>query len=457
MRINPATVGDLVTHLFIVHGAPEENAAIVAEHLLESERLHLPSHGLLRVRQYLNEISAGLLLPSSVPTLEAEYDTIVHIDGHLGFGQVAGLAAANAAERLAGRYGSAFVTVRNVQHTGRLGAYTEPLAAKGLFAIAVGSGAPRFHRVVPFGGRDGRISTNPIAWAAPTLNGVISADLSTSAMPEGRIRVLHEGGAPAPPDTICDADGTPTTDTRLFYGDPSADLEPGALLPLGGQLFGHKGYALGLLSECMATILAGDRTDIAEGRANNLAVIAIRSDPYFADRVSAMAHYVKSSRPRTNGSAVLVPGEPERRDYSPLGPIELPDFVWSSLAEDFKTAGITIPVMKDILGDLRYRLRGEVVVGVYFLIETVTREGMLTVDEAPARAQGVLSLAKRYGVTVEEFFYTTGDSDFLMKLQAPDDESVAVFMMSLRRSGNVTVRCLKAYTPETWAAFVGRL
>jgi uncharacterized protein with GYD domain len=96
-------------------------------------------------------------------------------------------------------------------------------------------------------------------------------------------------------------------------------------------------------------------------------------------------------------------------------------------------------------------------VGVYFIIETVTREGMLTVDEAPARAQGVLSLAKRYGVTVEEFFYTTGDSDFLMKLQAPDDESVAVFMMSLRRSGNVTVRCLKGYTPETWAAFVGRL
>lgn len=93
----------------------------------------------------------------------------------------------------------------------------------------------------------------------------------------------------------------------------------------------------------------------------------------------------------------------------------------------------------------------------YFVLETVTREGMLTVDEAPARSRGVIKLADRYGVSVVEWFFTTGDADFIMKVEAPDDDSIAVFLMALRRSGNVTVRLLKAYLPEAWAALVERI
>ena len=93
----------------------------------------------------------------------------------------------------------------------------------------------------------------------------------------------------------------------------------------------------------------------------------------------------------------------------------------------------------------------------YFVIETVTREGMLTVKDAPERASGVVSVAAKYGVTVSEWFYTTGGSDFLMKCEAADEEAMAVFVMSLRRSGNVTVSVLRAYQPEQWAGLVERV
>ena len=93
----------------------------------------------------------------------------------------------------------------------------------------------------------------------------------------------------------------------------------------------------------------------------------------------------------------------------------------------------------------------------YFILETVTREGMMTVDEAPARAAGVVDLAASYGLTLQEWFFTTGSSDFLMKLDAPDEEKLAVFVMALRRSGNVTVEVLRAYEPTRWAELVGRL
>lgn len=94
---------------------------------------------------------------------------------------------------------------------------------------------------------------------------------------------------------------------------------------------------------------------------------------------------------------------------------------------------------------------------LYFVLESVTREGMMTVDEAPTRAQGVISLAAGYGVTVLEWFYTTGNTDFLMKVDAPDHDALTVLTMALRRSGNVSVQVLRAYSPEDWAGLVGRL
>lgn len=94
---------------------------------------------------------------------------------------------------------------------------------------------------------------------------------------------------------------------------------------------------------------------------------------------------------------------------------------------------------------------------IYFVLETVTREGMMTVDEAPARAARVVEVGDAYGAHVVEWFFTTGSADFVMKIEAPDDDTMAVFTMALRRSGNVTVKVLRAYTPETWRGFVERL
>ena len=209
VQVDSVGTADTVARLFEAHGARAAHARLVADHLVESERLHLPSHGLVRVRQYLQEIEEGQLVADALPSGADGSGTIVQIDGHLGFGQVSGVAAADAAVKKATEYGTAFVSVRNVQHTGRLGAYTERVARRGFVAMAFAAGAPRFHRVVPFGGREGRLSTNPIAWAAPMQDGVISADFSTSATPEGRIRLLNSAGEPAPPIQSATQQGLP--------------------------------------------------------------------------------------------------------------------------------------------------------------------------------------------------------------------------------------------------------
>jgi uncharacterized protein with GYD domain len=93
----------------------------------------------------------------------------------------------------------------------------------------------------------------------------------------------------------------------------------------------------------------------------------------------------------------------------------------------------------------------------YFITEDVTREGMMSIDEAPERAKGVVAFAASMGVTVEEFFYCTANFDFVMKVSAPDDESAAAFCMAVRRTGNVTAKLTRAFTPDEWGAIVAKL
>lgn len=94
---------------------------------------------------------------------------------------------------------------------------------------------------------------------------------------------------------------------------------------------------------------------------------------------------------------------------------------------------------------------------LYFITEQVTREGMMTVKEAPGRAQGVVQFASKFGVRIIEFFYCTSQFDFIMKVEAADEQSVAAFVMAVRKSGNVTARFTRAYSPDEWASLIDRI
>ena len=94
---------------------------------------------------------------------------------------------------------------------------------------------------------------------------------------------------------------------------------------------------------------------------------------------------------------------------------------------------------------------------LYFITEDVTREGMMTCEEAPDRAKGVVGLAEKLNVTVLEFHYCMAHFDFIMKIEASDDESACAFAMAVRRSGNVTAQVTRAFTSEEWTEIVARL
>jgi LDH2 family malate/lactate/ureidoglycolate dehydrogenase len=238
--------------------------------------------------------------------------------------------------RHAREHGAAVVALRGAGHLGRIGAYAEALARDGFVAMAFCSVPTRFHNVAWFGARSGRMGTNPIAYAFPTEGDPVVADFSTSATPEGRIRLLRNQGLPAPPGLLRDAEGRPTTDPDVLYADPG-----GTIQPLGGD-FGHKGSALGMLAEVMATLLADEDVGHDEHE-NNLTLVALTPGDGFRGRASRYTDYIHAAAPIDPSRPPLVPGEPEAANRRRATSVVVDATSWAAIAERAARKRVPVP------------------------------------------------------------------------------------------------------------------
>src|SRR6185436_363308 len=80
----------------------------------------------------------------------------------------------------------------------------------------------------------------------------IVLDMSTSAVPLGKIEIAVRKGERILDGWAVDAEGRPTR-------DPQARVDGGALLPLGSdrEHGGHKGYGLALAVDVLSAVLSG--------------------------------------------------------------------------------------------------------------------------------------------------------------------------------------------------------
>lgn len=336
MKADIGAVRTLGLALLVGSGARPEDADIVVSHLLEADAMGLRSHGVIRIPQYLDEIAVGSLDPHGVPVVDRLKPGRAAVDGGGTFGQVVGARIATTAADLARQTGIAIVTGRRMGHTGRIGAYPESVARSGMIGVAVCTGSPSGHWVAPFGGREGRIATNPIAFAYPAgPSGPVVADFSTAATAEGVIRSLHHRKLDAPAGWLRDAEGRPTTVPGTLYGSPR-----GSIQPLGGDL-GYRGMALGLLVEVLGSILAGDAVDDQQRSGSNLTVIAIEPDHGFAMLAAGLSDHVRSSPPIDANRPVLMPGDREQRARAAAGSsVEIDPPTWGALADAAARAGL---------------------------------------------------------------------------------------------------------------------
>jgi len=298
--------------LFEAAGSPPDEALLTAQNLVVTSLMGGDSHGVIRIPEYLDLIERGILLPGARMTVAQRSEATAVVDCGRNLGPVGATFAIRQGIALARRCKVACVITHDCQHVGRLGAYPQVAAEEGLIAIATCNSPIGGHFVLPWGGRDGRLATNPIAYAVPTGGWPIIADLSTCVSPEGKIRWHRNMELSLPPGWILDAAGRPSTDPHDFYGPPR-----GGILPLGGAQ-GYKGFALGLLVEILGSALAGLSSTDEAREGNGLCFIVLDPSCFvpldrFRALMDELAAYIKSSRPIDGVDEVLLPGELELR------------------------------------------------------------------------------------------------------------------------------------------------
>jgi len=241
-----------VTDAFMAYGVPEDDATIVADVILESDRRGIESHGVNRFKPfYLDRIKSGMQKPVTVVTLINETPTTAILDGGDGMGQVVSHRAMTLAVEKARKLGMGMVAVRNSTHYGMAGYYASMATEQGCVGITGTNARPS---VAPTFGVEAMLGTNPLTFGIPTDEAFpFILDCATSITQRGRLEMYARTGQSVPPGMVIGQDGTAMTGAA----DILAGLSGGtaALAPLGGigeDTGGYKGYGYAAVVEVLS-------------------------------------------------------------------------------------------------------------------------------------------------------------------------------------------------------------
>ena len=93
----------------------------------------------------------------------------------------------------------------------------------------------------------------------------------------------------------------------------------------------------------------------------------------------------------------------------------------------------------------------------YIVIGSFTDQGMRNIKDTGKRVEAVRAAAGKLGITVKEAYWTLGQFDAVLIVDAPDEAAVTALGLSLGALGNVRTQTLRAFTAEEMSAILGRL
>ncbi len=244
VRLSFKELKALLKSVFERHGVSASVADILADNCAACERDGCHSHGVFRMPGYVKTLKSGWVDAEAVPALQPVGPSFLRVDARNGFAQPALAFARETIRRMIDETGVAVVAMRDSHHFSALWPDLEPFALDGAVGLTMVAGS---RVVVPPGGRRRVLGTNPIAFATPVADAPpLIFDFATSSMSHGDLTLAMEAGRTVPPGTGVDGEG------RLTQ-DPSAIHRDGGILPFGG----HKGAALSMMVEILASALTG--------------------------------------------------------------------------------------------------------------------------------------------------------------------------------------------------------
>ena len=93
----------------------------------------------------------------------------------------------------------------------------------------------------------------------------------------------------------------------------------------------------------------------------------------------------------------------------------------------------------------------------YIMLAVYTEQGIKGIKDTVKRTDAVKELAKKAGATMKESYWTLGAYDVVAVFDAPDDETMTAFSLSVAKLGNVKTQTLRAFSAKEMAGILTKM
>lgn len=93
----------------------------------------------------------------------------------------------------------------------------------------------------------------------------------------------------------------------------------------------------------------------------------------------------------------------------------------------------------------------------YLLLANFTDQGIRNVKDTVKRAEAFRALAKKHKSNVKDLYWTLGQYDCALVVEAPDDETMTTLALSVGTLGNIRTQVLRAFTAEEIGPILGKM
>jgi LDH2 family malate/lactate/ureidoglycolate dehydrogenase len=315
---------DFTCRFFSKMGCSSVDANVISDVFLAAEIRGIPSHGMIRIKDYYQLWKANRINVRPNVRIVHETPSTAVVDGDGAIGMVAATRSMEIAIEKASVAGSGWVSTRGSNHYGIAGYYAMMALKKEMIGISMTNANPL---VAPTFSVSPMMGTNPIAVAVPAdKEPPFVADFATTPIARGKLAVAEKKGESVSYGFVQDRDGNPSSDPAILKSG-------GSMLTLGGDYEhgSHKGYCLSAIVDIFSAVFSGANfgpfvppsvaylpvleKKVGEGTGHffgAMRIDAFQPADVFKSRMDEWINTFRAATPAKGKEKVLIPGDPER-------------------------------------------------------------------------------------------------------------------------------------------------
>jgi L-2-hydroxycarboxylate dehydrogenase (NAD+) len=307
-------------------GFSHSEAETITRVFMAAELRGLPSHGMLRLKDYYELWKARRINTGPDVRIVHESPSTAVVDGDNAPGMIPATFAMETAIKKAAGTGTGWVACRNSNHFGIASYYAMMALEHDMIGITMTNTNPL---VAPPFSVSRMLGTNPVAVAIPAgEQPAFVADFSSTPIARGKLAVAAKQGKKVPLGYVQDAEGNPST-------DPDVLTRGGAMVTLGGSIEhgSHKGYCLSAVVDIFSAVLSGanfgpfvppslafmpvPREKVGEGSGHffgAMRIDAFQKSGNFKKQMDLWITTFRNARSIKGKPPVMIPGDIEREN-----------------------------------------------------------------------------------------------------------------------------------------------